>query len=62
MVLLEAAVITSQPPLHPQHGLIGAGIGVRRAAFGAQDDLGVEMEGAFGVKSDPSLATVTCPE
>src|SRR5579863_847802 len=51
VMLLETAVITAQPLLHPEHRLVGAGIGVRRTALGAQYDLGVEVEGAIGVES-----------
>src|ERR1700678_1764074 len=34
VVLLETAMIPAQPLLHAEHSLVGAGIGVRRAAFG----------------------------
>jgi hypothetical protein len=51
VVLLETAMITAQPLRHPEHGLIGAGIGVRRAALSAEYDLGVKMKGAFGMKA-----------
>ena len=43
-------MIAAQPLLHPQRRVVGAGIGVGRAAFGVQRDLRIEMDGAFGAK------------
>ena len=50
-VILEAAMIAAQPFFHSQSRLVGAGIGIGRAGFGIQRDLGVEVNGAFGAKA-----------
>ena len=49
-------MIAAQPLLQVVRGLIGADIGVRRHRIGAQDDPGIEMHHAFGVKAESLLA------
>src|SRR5262249_1062903 len=51
-MLLEPAMIAAQPPLDAQRRLVGAGIGVGRLPFGVQRDLRIQMNGAFGAKTE----------
>ena len=46
-----STVIAAQLFFHMKHRLIGALIGIRRVAFRAQRDLGVEMQRAFSAKA-----------
>src|SRR6202167_4076132 len=52
-MILQATVIAAQLFFHMQHRLIGALIGIRRIAFRAQRDLGIEMQRAFSAKAGP---------
>src|SRR4029077_17872479 len=51
-MLLEPAVVAAEPFFDAQRRLVGAGISIRRHAFGMQRNFGVEMYGAFGAETE----------
>src|SRR6516225_9326003 len=54
--VFQAALVTAQPLLDHQQGLVGAGIGVRGIGIGLERDAGIEVQRAVGSKTEAVLA------
>ncbi len=55
-MILAAALVAAQPLFDVDRGLIRAFISVGRHSFGFQQRAGIEMNHAFGVKSEAIFA------